>query len=243
MHSSTIFASALAFAASATAQVEGFAVMTAPAQGEVVPAGETYNVVWAAGAYTGPVSVAILAGATPETLQLGAPIATGVEVSSGGYAWQVDCSLGDAATYGLRVTSEGDESLFQYSFPFQIDNSACGDDATTTSYPASSYPASSYVASSAPASFSSYPTSYYSASSYSTVATLTTSAYNTTIPTPPTTAPTYATTGFTNGTATAAPTGPGATGAPSAVPTAAAGKNAAGSLALVGGIAALVFAL
>jgi hypothetical protein len=75
MHSTTVVASALAFAASAMAQVEGFAVMTAPAKGEVVSAGETYQVVWSAGAYTGPVSLTLMGGATPETLELGDVIA------------------------------------------------------------------------------------------------------------------------------------------------------------------------
>lgn len=76
MHSTTIAASALAFAASAMAQVAGFAVMSSPAKDEDVPAGSVYNIVWAANNHNGLVDVTLMAGATPETLQLGNKIAS-----------------------------------------------------------------------------------------------------------------------------------------------------------------------
>ena len=71
MRTATVAASALAFAASAFAQTAGFAVMSTPAKDEDVPAGSVYNIKWAAGTYTGLVDVILMAGKTPETLQLG----------------------------------------------------------------------------------------------------------------------------------------------------------------------------
>ena len=76
MHSTTIAASALAFAASAMAQVAGFAVMSSPAKDEDVPAGSNFNIKWTAGEYSGPVDLTIMNGQTPETLQLGSKIAS-----------------------------------------------------------------------------------------------------------------------------------------------------------------------
>jgi hypothetical protein len=257
MHSTTIFASTLAFAASALAQVEGFAVMTAPARGEVVPAGETYTIVWSAGTYTGPVSVAILAGATPETLVLGEPIASGIDVAQGSYSWAVDCSLGEEATYGIKITSAGDESLFQYSFPFQIDNSACGADSESSAAPGYATSYSAY-ATSTPASYpASYPASSAAPSTVTSVPSNTTLIAPTTVPA--SSGFVSVTSGFANSTAyttptvtvsstaeTSAsnPTGTGAAGSPSstAVPTGAAGKTA-GSIAMVGALAAFALAL
>ncbi len=75
MRSTTAAASALAFAVSAMAQVPGFAVLSAPAEGETVVAGTTYNIKWDAGAFNIPVVISILGGASPTTLQPGAQIA------------------------------------------------------------------------------------------------------------------------------------------------------------------------
>lgn len=75
MRSATVAASALAFAASAMAQVEGFAAMSAPTKGEDIAAGSTYSIEWEAGKYTGPVVISLLGGKTPETLVPGAQLA------------------------------------------------------------------------------------------------------------------------------------------------------------------------
>lgn len=58
----------------------------------------------------------------------------GVDNTAGQYAWAVDCSLGDQATYGLKITWDGDSTgaTFQYSNPFQITKSTSGAAATTT---------------------------------------------------------------------------------------------------------------
>lgn len=75
MRSVAAAASALAFAASAMAQVEGFAAMSAPAKDEKIAAGSTYSIQWDAGTYTGPVSISLLGGKTPGTLVPGAQLA------------------------------------------------------------------------------------------------------------------------------------------------------------------------
>ncbi|RYP56298.1 hypothetical protein DL770_010843 [Monosporascus sp. CRB-9-2] len=126
MRSVAVVASSLAFAASVTAQVAGFAAMSAPAEGEVIPAGSTYTIQWGAGGYTGSVRITLLGGQTPETLVPGGDIASGVQITDESYNWAVDCTLGEQATYGIQITSEADPSTFQYSFPFHIDNSKCG---------------------------------------------------------------------------------------------------------------------
>lgn len=70
MRSATIFASVLAFAASALAQTSGYAVISAPADGEVVPAGKTYTIKWSAGSFSGPATISLLGGASASTLQI-----------------------------------------------------------------------------------------------------------------------------------------------------------------------------
>lgn len=50
----------------------------------------------------------------------------GLDSSAGGYTWSVDSSLGDDATYGLKVTLESDPTIFQYSNPFQIGSATSG---------------------------------------------------------------------------------------------------------------------
>lgn len=125
MHTVAVAASALAFAASAMAQVEGFAVMSAPAKDEKVAAGATYSIQWDAGTYTGPVAISLLGGKSPETLEAGAQLASSIPVTASTFDWKVDCTLGADETYGLKIASVADESLFQYSFPFHIDNSGC----------------------------------------------------------------------------------------------------------------------
>jgi hypothetical protein len=66
----TISAAALAFAATAFAQTEGFDAMSTPTKDEYVTAGTTYNIEWAPSTYTGSVTLSLLGGATPSTLQI-----------------------------------------------------------------------------------------------------------------------------------------------------------------------------
>ncbi|KAI1412575.1 Ser-Thr-rich glycosyl-phosphatidyl-inositol-anchored membrane family-domain-containing protein [Hypoxylon sp. FL1857] len=262
---STIFASALAFAASALAQTAGFAVLTSPTEGEKVPSGKTFTIKWEAGKYTGPVTIALLGGATPTTLVPGPVLAT-VDVTQGSFAWNVDCSLGKEKTYGIKITSVSDEATFQYSFPFAIDGPSCSSGAgqyptlgsssssSAAGYPTSkesSYPTSSKEASyptSSSASAPSYPTaSLSSAIGYNTTAISSASSsssapvYFSTAPgnlsysAAPT--PTYVPTTIVTATSAAVVTPSATTSTPASIPTAAANNVAAGSLALLGGLA------
>ncbi|KAI1747941.1 Ser-Thr-rich glycosyl-phosphatidyl-inositol-anchored membrane family-domain-containing protein [Xylaria castorea] len=159
MRSSTIFASVLAFAASALAQsaTPGYAVVAAPSNGEVVPSGKTYTIKWAAGKFTGPATISLMGGNDPTTLQVLNPIATGIDVKAESFAWAVACSLGDQKTYGLKVADQATNgATFQYSFPFEIKGPSCNSASSSTSSSSSS--ASASATSSAIVSASGYPT-------------------------------------------------------------------------------------
>ncbi|RYP76133.1 hypothetical protein DL771_001957 [Monosporascus sp. 5C6A] len=257
MRSVAVVASSLAFAASVTAQVPGFAAMSAPAENEVVPAGSTYAIRWGAGAYTGTVKISLLGGATPGTLEVGDQIASGVMITDESYNWSVDCKLGEKATYGIQITSEADPSTFQFSFPFHIDNSKCGaggeqsSSSSPAGYPTSAPPVSSSMTS---VTQTAYPTSSPPQPTQSETEDVpeipgTTSSYEAVPTQQPTTQPPI-TQQPTNGTTfvTSAPVTSASTGSASAttsvqpIATAAAGRNAA-SLAAIGGIVAAVFAL
>lgn len=67
----TVSAAFLAFVASAFAQTDGFDALTTPIKDENLPAGKAYDVNWQPGTYTtGTVSLSLLGGATPATLQV-----------------------------------------------------------------------------------------------------------------------------------------------------------------------------
>jgi hypothetical protein len=114
-------AAVLAFATTGLCQVAGFNVITKPVSGEQVPAGSTYEIVWQPSAdQPGDITIGLLGGASPSTLDIVATIATGVDSSAGSYSWEVSTGLGDLATYGIKITLESDKDVFQYGFPFQI---------------------------------------------------------------------------------------------------------------------------
>ncbi|KAI1093663.1 Ser-Thr-rich glycosyl-phosphatidyl-inositol-anchored membrane family-domain-containing protein [Rostrohypoxylon terebratum] len=268
MRSTTIFASALAFAASAFAQTAGYAVISNPTEGTKVESGKPFTIKWDAGSYTGQATVALLGGETPSTLSLG-PTLTTVDVTAGTFTWDVDCSLGTDKTYGIKITSVADASIFQYSFPFTIDGPSCGAETSSrsasssatsdTGYPTAGVSSSSSAVSSSTASVSSsvvistpaYPTptsvsttSYAVNStssvvvpSYSVPATVVYPSGNlsVTVSYPATTVVTSSVPGY--------PTTTPTTTTPVAVVTGAAVANAAGSFALVGGMALAVLAL
>jgi hypothetical protein len=112
-----------AFAAAVVAQnpTEGFDVITKPTQGEKVPAGSTYDIVWQpSAAHPGSITIGLLGGASPQTLTVVDTIAKGVDASTGTYSWSVPSTLGKLATYGIIITLESDTKIFQYGFPFKI---------------------------------------------------------------------------------------------------------------------------
>ncbi|KAK5663618.1 hypothetical protein OQA88_4049 [Cercophora sp. LCS_1] len=127
-------AAILALASSALAQTAGFAVLTKPATGEKVPAGETYTVVWTPNPkWTGPVTLTLMGGVDNTKLQLLDPIAKGVDGDSGSYEWDVPKSLGKQNIYGIKLSWDEDpENTYQYSFPFSITGGGLGNDDTTS---------------------------------------------------------------------------------------------------------------
>ncbi|KAG8162455.1 hypothetical protein KVR01_008220 [Diaporthe batatas] len=118
-------ATLLAWVSAALAQTAGFDPITTPAKDESVAAGSTYTVKWDYSAdYAGTVSIQLLQGADPTTLQLGPVVASGLDNSAGSFAWAVDAGLGADATYGLKITYDSNPEVFQYSFPFHIAQAA-----------------------------------------------------------------------------------------------------------------------
>lgn len=70
MRSSTIAAAVMAIASAVSAQEPGFAVFSTPKSQELVPAGKTYPLKWAAGtAFSGPAVLSLIGGETQPTQQ------------------------------------------------------------------------------------------------------------------------------------------------------------------------------
>ncbi|KAK9421880.1 hypothetical protein SUNI508_05180 [Seiridium unicorne] len=252
----TISAALLAFAATAFAQTDGFDAMTAPLKDEEVPAGTTYSIKWQpTDAYDGStVTLSLLGGDTASTLlDLGA-FAEGVDNSAGVYEWPVASSLGSAVTYGIKITLDSNTAIFQYSFPFHITSSGSAEisssSSSSSSLSAAGYPTSGSYSSSAAATYpvttaSSAPVSTAvvisttsTSSSYSTFATVTASgsAGNSSA--------TYSASASASTTLSTAnhSASSSASSTPTVVTTNGAPRAAAGSLALIGLVAA-AFAL
>lgn len=209
----------LAFVSAALAQTAGFDVVRTPTKDELVPAGKTYKVTWDAAPATydkETVSIVLLAGESPSKLVPGAePIAAGIVNSVGSFDWAVPSDLGDAAVYGLQILLESDPTIFQYSFPFQIEAGQEGPkNSTSSAVPSSTKKPSSSTA--APE-----PTGARNSTSAGT-------------PPPPKTTLTSTVGGGSS------PTG-GAEVSP--VPTNGAARSAAGALAVLGGLAVAAFGL
>ncbi|KAI5861720.1 Ser-Thr-rich glycosyl-phosphatidyl-inositol-anchored membrane family-domain-containing protein [Durotheca rogersii] len=255
MRSTSIFATALAFAASAFAQTPGYAVVTSPTEGQTVAAGQPFSIVWQAGQYTGAAQISLLGGETPTTLVPGPVIASSVDITTGSFTWDVPSSLGSEKTYGIKITDLQDGAIFQYSFPFTISASSsggAGEQSASATTGAPQYPTlppvSSTIVSSSEviSSSSSAAVSSTSVPSYPTLSVTTSKSYPTTTPSGNLSSiatPTYPTTVLTS---TSAPSGPAAsatTTAATPIPTAGASSAAASSLALLGGLIAAFMAL
>ncbi len=75
-------AAVLAFVASAVAQTAGFAPITKPGPSETIPAGSAYEIGWqSTAAYTGTVTISLLGGSSPGTLQPLTSIACKLQLS------------------------------------------------------------------------------------------------------------------------------------------------------------------
>lgn len=273
MRSTTIAATLMAMASAVTAQKAGFAVFANPAMDEVVFAGKPYTLKWTAGKdatgkdYAGPATLTLIGGETQGTQQFVAnltskpilafnnrqksqPVLTmchaALDVSANTYAWNVDCTLGKAKVYGLSITLNNEPATFQWSNRFHIDNSGCpGENGNPGS--ASSSASSSAVASatSAPSSGGAYPTATSHASASSAAVT---SSHSSAAATVSSAAVPTLTKSSSAGATTSSATKPAATASQSStgatpIPTAAAPKVAAGSLALAGAAIAAVLAL
>lgn len=132
-------AAVLAIATAVFAQTDGFDVISNPYAGEKVLAGKPCEIKWAPSTdpkFQGPVRIDVLGGATPQSLDIVGSVASGVDGSKGSYKWSVASNLGTENTYGIKITLESNEKIFQYSFPFHIiGGSADSDDATTVVVP------------------------------------------------------------------------------------------------------------
>ncbi|KAH6634136.1 Ser-Thr-rich glycosyl-phosphatidyl-inositol-anchored membrane family-domain-containing protein [Chaetomium sp. MPI-SDFR-AT-0129] len=130
-------ATLFAFASAVMAQTPGFNPITKPTEGEKVPAGSTYKIVWQpSAANPGAITIGLLGGASPALLSVIDTIATGVDSAAGSFAWNVPATLGDLATYGIKISLDSDETVYQYGFPFKI----VGDAGSSTSASASGGP-------------------------------------------------------------------------------------------------------
>jgi len=115
-----------AFVSAVLAQTADFDPITKPLKDEKVAAGSTYQVEWqVATQYLGPVTVSLLGGATPGTLQPLGSLGT-ADNADGKFSWAVDSSLGKDATYGIQITLDADKTIFQYSMPFHITGGGSG---------------------------------------------------------------------------------------------------------------------
>lgn len=77
MRFSTSNAALLALVSRVVAQIDGFDAITKPTKNEVLEAGSTYQITWDYSAqYAGTISITLLEGDTPSTLELGDTIAS-----------------------------------------------------------------------------------------------------------------------------------------------------------------------
>jgi hypothetical protein len=113
----------LAMAASVFAQTADFDSIFTPTENQVVPAGSTLDITWAAPAKyaEGTVSISLIGGPAQKQQQPIMAIVGGIPNTAQAYTWTVDASLGDQAVYGIQITLESDPSVFQYSMPFTIE--------------------------------------------------------------------------------------------------------------------------
>ncbi|CCU79020.1 Drmip-Hesp domain-containing protein [Blumeria hordei DH14] len=118
----TLGAAALAFVTTVTAQVPGFNAITSPTKDQQIVAGENFDVTWQHGGAPddATVSIKLLQGKTPSTLDIGQMVASNIPSKSQKFTWKVPQDLGQHETYGFSMVLDGNEQIFQYSNPFHI---------------------------------------------------------------------------------------------------------------------------
>ncbi|TGO42681.1 hypothetical protein BHYA_0006g00840 [Botrytis hyacinthi] len=116
-----ISAAILASISSAFAQTAGFDAISVPTNGQVVSVGGVLDITWAPNSVAGTVTIKLLEGASPSTLNYDpVVIATSINNLDGSYKWTVPASVGSFATYGIAIFLDSDVNTFQWSFPFVI---------------------------------------------------------------------------------------------------------------------------
>jgi len=171
MQYSFVAAAVLAFTSSVFAQTAGFAAITVPTQDQNVEAGSVLDITWQPSTeHTGPITIQLLQGATPATLEIGETVAESIDQTTGKFAWTVPKDLKSFATYGFKLTLDSTKSdanpIFQFSFPFHV--TGLGSSSTSSSYSASATGGTTTVHISTGPSYTAKPTtSSYSASSTS----------------------------------------------------------------------------
>ncbi|KAK3936000.1 Ser-Thr-rich glycosyl-phosphatidyl-inositol-anchored membrane family-domain-containing protein [Diplogelasinospora grovesii] len=235
----TAAAALFAFAASVLAQnpTDGFDPIVKPTKGEKVPAGSTYDIEWQPNAtFTGTVSIALLGGASPSTLQILSTVAKAVDNSKGAYSWAVEKTLGSQATYGLKITWDSNTNIFQYSFPFEITGGSTSSGSSSASASATATASSTDSSTTAAVNSTTIVTSTVSkVTSSSAASNLSTTASGGPSQTTVTSIATVSGTGSSSGSKTSS----------AAVTTGTSGASsfAASSLALFGGLAVAFFSL
>ncbi|CZT47413.1 uncharacterized protein RSE6_07969 [Rhynchosporium secalis] len=148
MQSSFVAAAAaaiLALSSSVFAQTAGFDAITSPTQDQQVAAGSALDIVWQPTVeHKGPITIELLQGATPATLEVGQSIAASIDQTTGKFTWTVPKDLKSFTTYGFKITLDStktlaaDKQIFQFSFPFHITGlgaSTSSGSASATPYP------------------------------------------------------------------------------------------------------------
>ncbi|KAH6647717.1 Ser-Thr-rich glycosyl-phosphatidyl-inositol-anchored membrane family-domain-containing protein [Truncatella angustata] len=120
LHLLKIWAITFISVCSVHAQTPGFDPMIKPSNWQDVTAGENFQIVWDPTDFKGTITLELLGGGSPATLQILGNIAQGVDNSKGYFDWAVPSSADSLDTYGIRILLESNPSIFQYSFPFYI---------------------------------------------------------------------------------------------------------------------------
>ncbi|TGO91683.1 hypothetical protein BPOR_0021g00280 [Botrytis porri] len=120
-----VSAAILASISSVFAQTAGFDAISVPTSGQVVSVGDVLDITWAPNSVSGTVTIKLLEGASPATLNYDpVVVATSVNNLDGSYKWTVPASVGSFATYGIAIFLDSDVNTFQWSFPFVIKSAA-----------------------------------------------------------------------------------------------------------------------
>jgi hypothetical protein len=179
MRYSFISAAILAFTSSVFAQTANFDPISVPTQDQQVAAGSSLDITWEPSTvHTGPITIQLLQGATPSTLEIGETIKAAVDQTLGKYTWDVPADLKSFATYGFKITLDSTATdpnpIFQFSFPFHI--TGLSGTSTSSGYSASATGGTTTVHLSTGTGYTAKPTTSSSVNSTSTYEPSTTSS-------------------------------------------------------------------